>query len=100
LVVGIVFFVWALREADYGQLGSNPEVWLKKGVIDAAGNVLPAMLTYVTYHHQTRIQAGVKSNAKKVFRIRTGIIFGALAPGVLVVSQVVQLIIALASNHA
>ena len=89
LTLGAVFFVLALKDQNYGQLGSNPEMWLTEGIINSAvDNALPAMLAYVTYHYQTRIETSIASNRKKVGWLRCGIGCGVLAPLALIVSQV------------
>jgi len=85
-VIGTVFFVIALIDRSYGALASEPSMWLVDGTINGGDDVLPLMLAYITYHHQNRIKVSVKSNAKKAWRIRVGIILGTLAPFVLLLA--------------
>lgn len=81
LVLGAFCFVGALWDARYGALGSDPEMWLRDGTINATEDTaLPSMLAFITYHHKKRISEGVRSNEIKARLIRAGVVLGALAP--------------------
>jgi hypothetical protein len=48
LIGGVTCFVLALKEQKYGTLGSSPDMWLRRGVIDGQDLALSQMLAYVT----------------------------------------------------
>lgn len=80
LIVGTVLLVLALHERDYGALGSNPEVWLRRDTIDGIDGTLPLMLAYITFHHQKRIKESIASNNSMAALIRRAIYAGVFAP--------------------
>jgi hypothetical protein len=83
LVIGAGLFLSALLDSDYGAMGSDPALWLKKGTIDGEDSVLPLMLAYITHHHKNRIQKSSESNDKKSKLIRLGLFAGLVATVVL-----------------
>lgn len=74
--VGAFWFVTALRDREYGALGSEPNMWLVRGVIDGDDTTLPYMLAYLTYYYQERIDKSAASNDTMRRRIRSGVYFG------------------------
>jgi hypothetical protein len=79
-IVGAGCFIAAIKVGTYAALGSTPEMWLRRGVIDGEENAVPAMLAYLTYYHSERIETSIRSNRHKAIWIDAGIAFGALAP--------------------
>ena len=61
-------------------MGSDPETWLTPGVIDGGPQVIPAMLSYVAFDYQTRIDKSAKANGRKAAWIRWGVFVGMAAP--------------------
>src|SRR5690349_19806458 len=54
--------VAVLYPTRYGNLGSAPELWLVRGVIDAPANVAPAMQAYVVHYMHGRIALSESAN--------------------------------------
>ena len=79
-LLGAGCFIAAIKAGKYAAVGSTPEMWLAPGVIDGDENAVPAMLAYLTYYHQERIEISIRSNRQKASWIDAGIILGALAP--------------------
>jgi hypothetical protein len=79
-IVGAGCFIAAIKAGTYAALGSTPEMWLTRGVIDGEENAVPAMLAYLTYYHSERIETSIRSNKYKAIWIDAGIAFGALGP--------------------
>lgn len=90
LVLGAMFFVWALRDRHYGALASDPDMWLNRGTIDGDDSVVPLMLAYITFYHKERISTSTVENDGKAKKIRIGIYLGLTAPFVLFGMFVVQ----------
>lgn len=80
LIVGAGCFVWALLDAGYGSLASDPDMWLNKGTIDGDDAVLGYMLAYIAYHHKHRITKSTTQNESKALLIRIGIYIGLVTP--------------------
>lgn len=84
--VGLIFvagawcFIIALKSGKYAAVGSTPEVWLNRGIIDGGESALPAMLAYIAFHHRERIEISVRGNEKKARWITAGIVLGPAAP--------------------
>lgn len=85
LVGGALSFLWALRDYEYGTLGSGPEMWLRPGVIDGDGSKLGQTLAYVAFYHDRRIDISRTSNREKATWIRRGIYAGLASPVALIV---------------
>lgn len=75
-VAGAGLFLAALRDEEYGFLGSSPDMWLRPTVIDGGANALPAMLAYMVYFHQERIEASIASNQMKLRLLKWGMAVG------------------------
>jgi hypothetical protein len=78
-VLGAILFMLALKDERYGFLGSAPDMWLQRGMIDGADNALPALYAYLTYYHADRIAISTKSNTIKIRFVRVGMIVGLVA---------------------
>jgi hypothetical protein len=90
LLAGEIFFVIALYDSKYGAAGSEPEMWLKHGVIDANNpSTLPRMLAAITFHHGARIEASIESNDFKGRLIRRGIYCGVAMPVLFLIAVIV-----------
>jgi hypothetical protein len=73
----------ALYPTLYGNLGTSPEVWLVRDVIDAPDNVVPPMQAYMVFHMNQRITDAEKANNKKAKHIIEGAFLATLSPLVL-----------------
>lgn len=80
LIVGAVLLVSALHERIYGALGSNPDMWLRSNTVDGDESTLAMMLAYITFHHQERIKASIRSNNTMGALIRWAIYTGGASP--------------------
>lgn len=88
-LIGAGCFIFALKAGKYAAVGSTPEMWLRSGVIDGGESAVPAMLAYLTHYYNERIETSVASNRHKSHWIDAGIILGALAPLVFLISFLV-----------
>ena len=79
-ITGALCFIAALRAGKYAVLGSAPEMWLNRGIIDGGDTAVPAMLAYIVYYHVARIATSVDGNQRKARWINTGIYLGPVAP--------------------
>lgn len=79
-LLGAGFFIAALKAGTFGAVGSTPEMWLSKGVIDGRKNAVAHMLAYLVYYHSERIEISVRGNRLKSRLIGTGIVIGANGP--------------------
>lgn len=70
----------ALKVGVYGAIGSTPDVWLVKGVIDGGKNTVPQMLAYLSYYHRERIKISVRGNILKARWIDAGLYLGLAGP--------------------
>jgi hypothetical protein len=77
-VAGAAAFVHVFRSAEYGNLGSEPSMWLYSGRIDGDKDALARMLAYLTHHHARRIQISFESNARKSRSLHLGMWMGLL----------------------
>ena len=90
--VGAYFFVAALRPDDCGAMGSIPDLWLRRGIIDGDDSALASMMAYITHYHQGRIDKSIANNVKKARLINCGMYIGFAAPVVLIMAFVLDLI--------
>src|SRR5882672_10313843 len=58
-ILGAGCFIVAIKAGRYAAVGSTPEMWLTSGVIDGQDNAVAAMLAYLTYYHQERIETSI-----------------------------------------
>jgi len=72
--------VMALLDAEYGAMGSDPKMWLTPGVIDGGEAAIPAMLAYLGFQYQERIDRSAQANERKALWTRVGVFLGMLAP--------------------
>jgi hypothetical protein len=89
-VAGAILFVLAQLDGVYGVVGSSPDMWLRKGVIDGNDQALPAMYAYLTYYHLERITKSQQRNGRKATLIRWGIFAGIGGPAILVIWAIGQ----------
>ena len=83
-VVGAAAFARVFWGGKYGNLGSQPSMWLQSGRIDGNKDAFARMIAYVAYHHDSRIRISYDSNAVKTRSLHFGLtmgIIGALALG-------------------
>jgi hypothetical protein len=81
MMLGAFCFAGAMIDQRYGAMGSDPDMWINAGTIDATDDKrLSYMLALITYYHKKRISTGTRSNTIKAWLIRGGVICGALAP--------------------
>jgi hypothetical protein len=79
--IGAFLFVAALRDADYGMLGSAPGTWLREDVLQSDNDdMVHRVMASVVRRYQERLVISAQSNASKTLLIRAGMIVGALAP--------------------
>jgi hypothetical protein len=85
-VIGAGCFARVFLDKEYGSLGSDPDMWLRKGTLDGDDSQVSLMLTYITYYHKERISKSTEANNQKADLIRLGIYLGLATPVVLIVS--------------
>jgi len=78
-IVGAWCFMAALKAGRYAAVGSTPQMWLNRGIIDGGDNAVAAMLAYITFHHGERIAISVDGNERKARWIDAGIFLGPVA---------------------
>ncbi len=78
-VLGAFVFMLALKDEEYGFLGSPPDMWLNRGTIDGGNNALDAMFAYLAFHHASRIDVSARSNKRKLLAVRWGMGIGVAA---------------------
>ncbi|HEV2161193.1 MAG TPA: hypothetical protein VGR52_03005 [Stellaceae bacterium] len=84
MMVGAACFAGVMIDQQYGAIGSDPDMWLNSGTIDAKDDgKLAEMLALITFYHKKRISVGTRSNKTKACLIRAGVICGVAAPLVL-----------------
>jgi hypothetical protein len=86
--LGALMFMLALKDEDYGFLGSTPDMWLNKGTIDGEATSLGAMYAYLTHHHAKRIAASRDSNSIKIRFVRLGMLAGLCATAVFAIALI------------
>jgi hypothetical protein len=64
-VMGAQFFVWALRPAEYGNLGSDPSEWLKPDTLTSGEGEIAKTYACLVRAYDTRIDVSEKSNTLK-----------------------------------
>ena len=79
-LVGSIFYVLSFRSQAYALMGVDPEMWLRKTVIDGDDSAVARNLTYIAHFHAQRIATSLASNRRKSLFIELGIWTGALAP--------------------
>jgi len=89
LLVAAWTMLGALIPARYGNLGTAPEVWLVRGVIDAEANVVPAMQAYMVHHMNERIALTETANNAKAKSIAEGAFLATMAPLALALGMLV-----------
>jgi hypothetical protein len=92
-VLGALCFMISLIDSKYGALGSNPKMWLRKGVLDGDDDSYKISLAYLAYYYQNRIKQSISSNNKKANWVRGGIIIGFIA------TVILGLLLYLSPNH-
>lgn len=75
-VAGAAAFAHVFRGGEYGNLGSQPSMWLQSGRIDGGKDAFARMIAYVTFHHDGRIRASYDSNAAKNRSLNCGLAMG------------------------
>lgn len=88
MMLGAWSMVRALKPIEAGTLGSTPDFWLRPGVVDATGNIVPAMQAYVVYYSAERINATEVANSQRERMILLGCASALCAPVVLAVGAV------------
>lgn len=81
--------VSVLFPTQYGNLGSSPDIWLERGVIDAPNNVVPDMQAYMVHYMIKRIATTERANNAKAKWITEGSWLASSAPLVLFAGIVV-----------
>jgi hypothetical protein len=77
-VIGAAAFAYVFRSAEYGNLGSEPSMWLQAGRIDGDKDAHARMLAYLAYYHAGRIQISYDSNARKSRSLHFGMMVGVI----------------------
>ena len=88
-IVGAAAFAFVFRSAEYGNLGSEPSMWLRAGVIDGDKREFARMLAYLAHHHQNRIAVSYKSNESKSRSLHFGMMMGVLGAGALLLAALI-----------
>jgi hypothetical protein len=86
-VIGAGAFASVFRSAEYGNLGSEPSMWLQPGRIDGDKGELARMIAYLTSYHAKRIQVSYDSNAGKSRSLSFGMIMGVVGALVLLAAM-------------
>lgn len=80
----LMWAAWTMLEvlipSHYGTLGSSAEIWLQRGVIDAADNVAPDLQAYMVHYMNERIAITEGANDTKAKDIRSGTRSATCAP--------------------
>ena len=79
-IIGAAVLLFTLKAANYGVLGSAPEGWLRREVLEGDDNGLTTMLAYEVYHYQERITVSQNSNNLKACLLNIAILLGVAAP--------------------
>ena len=66
ILCSLILFILALHSFNYGSVGSDPEMWLEKDIIEGDKDRLSKMLGEITFYHENRIAESLKSNGKKL----------------------------------
>ena len=85
-VLGAFIFMLALKDQRYGFLGSPPDMWLNKGMIDGENRALDAMYAYLAFYHTERIAVSIESNKSKMWLVRCGMWIGLAATAIFALS--------------
>jgi hypothetical protein len=85
------YMVRAQQPISAGVLGSTPDLWLRPGVIDAVGNVVPAVQAYVVYYMAERINTTERANSVREMLILDGCKLALAAPAVLTVAAILAM---------
>jgi hypothetical protein len=94
-VTGTIFLIGALsfanvfKGAEYGNLGSEPSMWLQSGRIDGDKQAFARMLAYLAHHHANRISVSYASNDRKTASLHFGMVMGIVGGLVLLLTIVV-----------
>lgn len=75
-VVGAALMIAAMAPMEYGNRGNEPESWLVAGRIDGGELELARMYAFNTLSYKQRIDVSFASNAKKITRLRAGMVVG------------------------
>lgn len=62
---GALVFVWTIRPAPFGYLGSTPRMWLTEGWSGTSGAGMAHMLAYTAAYYQDRIDLSDAANATR-----------------------------------
>jgi len=94
LLLGSISLFFSLLGLNYGFLGSDPESWLRKSVVDSSDDAeLTRMKAYLTFDRQKHIENGGKNNRHKLLFLEAGIVFGIIALGIpLIVTVYIRVI--------
>jgi hypothetical protein len=91
----MILAVWQMVRAQQpigaGTLGSTPDIWLRQGVIDATGNVVPVMQAYVVHYMADRINQTERANGIREVLIIRGCRLALAAPVVLFFAAIVAI---------
>jgi hypothetical protein len=75
-VIGAAAFAHVFWGREYGDLGSQPSMWLQPGRIDGNNDEFARMIAYVAYYHDKRIRLSYDSNTVKSRSVHCGLIAG------------------------
>jgi hypothetical protein len=76
LFCSLIFFLFSLRNMNYGTLGSEPEDWLEKDLIEGDKDKLSTKLGEITLEYQEAINTSFENNDKKFTLQEAGVSVG------------------------
>jgi len=88
-MVGALYFANVFKGAEYGNLGSEPSMWLQSGRIDGDKQEFARMLAYLAHHHAHRISISYTSNEGKTISLHFGMLMGVVGGLVLLLTMVI-----------
>lgn len=91
-VVGATAFALVFRSAEYGNLGSEPSMWLESGRIDGDQIALARMLAYLSFFHINRIDKSFESNRNKSRWLHAGMATGIIGAAVLCIGALLPIV--------
>lgn len=91
MIWAVWYMVRAQQPISAGLLGSTPDFWLRPGVIDAPGNVVPAVQAYVVYYMADRINTTERANSVREMLLLDGCMRALAAAAVLIVGNLLAI---------
>lgn len=88
--IGSILLLASLWNGNYGSLGRYPRTWLTSELITGQDRAYGYTLAIILYEYEERIVLSDKRNAKRARWVNCSIIFGILAPIMLLIVSIPQ----------